>query len=236
MKLTALFSGGKDSVYAVYSAQKEHEIACLVSVISENPHSYMFHTPNIKLVEKLAECLGIPIITEPTIGKKETEMGDLRKAVERAVREYRIEGIVVGALASQYQFENVKAMCNDLNLELVSPLWGVSQDKYMKELVRDFKVVIVGVAADGFSRRWLGREIGKEALEELKSLVRKHKISIAGEGGEYESIVLDGPNFRKRMEIVDAMPEMDSAHSGILRINEVKITDKEKRSLKGKVG
>jgi ABC transporter with metal-binding/Fe-S-binding domain ATP-binding protein len=235
MKLAALFSGGKDSTYAVYLAQKEHDVKCLISVISENPNSYMFHTPNITLVGKLAECLGIPIITQATEGKKELEMKDLRKAVEKAIKDYKIEGIAVGAIASKYQFNNVKEMCADLKLKIFSPLWDVSQENYMEKLVKDFKVMIVGVAADGFSDKWLGRIIDNNALDELKALNRKYKISIAGEGGEYESLVLDGPNFRKRLEIVDSAVEMDSANSGVLRINKVKLVDKEKMSLKGMV-
>ncbi len=226
MKLAALFSGGKDSTYAVYLAQKEHDVKCLISVISENPNSYMFHTPNITLVGKLAQCLGIPIITQATEGEKELEMKDLRKAVEKAIKDYKIEGIAVGAIASKYQFNNVKEMCADLKLKIFSPLWDVSQDEYMEKLIKDFKVMIVGVAADGFSDKWLGRIIDNNALDELKALNRKYKISIAGEGGEYESLVLDGPNFRKRLEIVDSAVEMDSANSGVLRINKVKLVDK----------
>ena len=106
----------------------------------------------------------------------------------------------------------------------------------MEKLIKDFKVMIVGVAADGFSDKWLGRIIDADALRELKALNRKYKISIVGEGGEFETLVTDGPNFRKRLEIVDSAVEMDSENSGILRINEVKLVDKEKRSLKGRVG
>ena len=81
MKLGVLFSGGKDSTFALYKKMKENEIACLISLVSENKESYMFHTPNIHLVEMQAEALGIPLMLSETKGIKEAELKDLKKAI-----------------------------------------------------------------------------------------------------------------------------------------------------------
>ena len=83
MKCAVLFSGGKDSTYAAYLTKKyENEISCLISIISENPESYMFHTPSIKKVKKQAEIMNLPLITQKTKGKKEEELNDLENAIK----------------------------------------------------------------------------------------------------------------------------------------------------------
>ena len=74
-KLGILFSGGKDSMYAAWLAKKEgYEISCLISIVSENEESYMFHTPSIRRVEEQAKSMGIPLIIVKTKGKKEKEL------------------------------------------------------------------------------------------------------------------------------------------------------------------
>ena len=91
MKLGILFSGGKDSCYAAWrEKQKGHELACLISIISKNPDSYMFHTPNIELVDMQSKAMGIPLIEQVSEGKKELELKDLEKAVLKAKEKYHI--------------------------------------------------------------------------------------------------------------------------------------------------
>ena len=80
MKLAVLFSGGKDSTLAAWLAQKEgHELSCLISIISENKHSYMFHTPSIEKTKAQAQAMDIPIIVQETKGEKEEELKDLQE-------------------------------------------------------------------------------------------------------------------------------------------------------------
>jgi diphthine-ammonia ligase len=74
MKLGVLFSGGKDSCYALFKAGKEHEIVCLITMASDNPDSYMFHTPNIEMTKLQSEALDIPLISGRTKGEKEEEL------------------------------------------------------------------------------------------------------------------------------------------------------------------
>ena len=96
MKLAALLSGGKDSLYAAYQCNA-HEIKYVISVISENPESYMFHVPNIHLVEEQASLMGIPYLQAQTKGEKEKELDDLRAVLQAAC----IDGVVTGAVASR---------------------------------------------------------------------------------------------------------------------------------------
>lgn len=128
MKLGVLFSGGKDSTFAAWLAKKNgYEIACLISIISENKESYMFHTPSVSKTEKQAEAMEIPIIIRKTKGEKEKELNDLKKAIKKAKEKFKIEGIVTGAVESVYQASRIQKICNELNLECFNPLWQMDQ-------------------------------------------------------------------------------------------------------------
>ena len=101
MKLGVLFSGGKDSAYAAYIAKQHgHDITCLITIVSKNPHSYMFHTPLINNTKKQAKRMHVPIILRKTKGIKEAELEDLEYAILEAVEKHKIEGIVTGAVES----------------------------------------------------------------------------------------------------------------------------------------
>ncbi len=202
MKLAVLFSGGKDSTYAMYLAKKQGEISCLISVFSENKDSYMFHTPNIELVKKQAEAMNIPIIIQKTKGEKEKELVDLEKAIKSAVKKYNINAIVSGALTSDYQRLRIENICKKLNLKSITPLWHKDEISYLKELVNaKFKIMIVGVFAYPLNQSWLGRIIDRQVIDEVQILREKYRIHPAGEGGEFETFVLNCPLFRKELKI-----------------------------------
>ena len=203
MKLGVLFSGGKDSTYATYLAKKQgHEISCLISLVSENPHSYMFHTPSISATEIQARVMNIPIITIKTHGIKERELKDLIKVIKQAIKEYKIEGIVTGAVGSVYQASRIQKICNELNLECFNPLWQRDEIEYLHELIDNkFKVMIVGVFAYPLNEKWLGRIIDHKFIAEAAALKEKYKIHPAGEGGEFETLVLNCPLFKHGLKV-----------------------------------
>ena len=205
MKLGVLFSGGKDSTFATLLAKKEgYKISCLISVASDNKESYMFHTPSIEKTKKQAEVMDIPIILEKTKGKKEDELKDLKSAIKKAVQKYKIEGIVTGAVESVYQASRIQKICNELNIECFNPLWQKNQFELLEDLIKNkFEVIIVGVFAYPLDEKWLGRKIDKKFIEEMKKLNEKYKINPAGEGGEFETFVLDCPLFKRKLEVTD---------------------------------
>ncbi len=204
MKLASLFSGGKDSVYAAYLVKKVgHSIECLVSIVSENKESYMFHTPSISKVEKQAEVMEIPLIIEKTKGEKEIELDDLERAIVRAKEEFGVEGIVTGAIQSVYQASRIQKICDKLGLECLNPIWQRDEEKYLEELIESgFKVILVGVFAYPFDSSWLLREIDSEFISEVRELNKKYKIHVAGEGGEFETFVIDCPMFSRPLKVV----------------------------------
>ena len=203
MRLASLFSGGKDSVYSVYLAKKQgHEIACLITINSKNKESYMFHTPSIEKTRFQADSMNISLITHKTKGKKEEELKDLEHAIRHAIKKHRIEGVITGAIQSVYQTSRIQKICDKLNLTCINPLWQKDEIEYLNELLKNnFKVIITGVFAYPLNSKWLGRTIDKKFIEEIKILNEKYKIHPAGEGGEFETFVLDCPLFKKPLKI-----------------------------------
>jgi len=205
-KLGVLFSGGKDSMYAAYLADKEgYEISCLITIISQNPDSYMFHTPSVGRVKEQAEVMNIPLITCKTEGEKEKELEDLERVIRQAIDDFEIEGIVSGAVESVYQASRIQKICNKLGIECFNPLWQKGQFELLDDLIdRGFEVIVTGVFAEGLGKEWLGRKIDKKFIEEIKELNEKYGLSVSGEGGEFESFVLNCPLFGKKLNIVDS--------------------------------
>lgn len=202
MRVAALFSGGKDSTYAVYVAQQRGwDVNILVTIVPRDPESHMYHVPNIHLSPLLSDCLGIPLIQKETNGGEAEELDALRGAL----KDLGVDGIITGAVASDYQKSRVDSVCHDLGLMCFSPLWRRDQGGLLEDyLMAGFRIMIVGVAAEGLDASWLGRELDERAKEDLLSLHEKHGLSPCGEGGEYESLVLDGPNFVKRLQVEES--------------------------------
>ncbi len=209
MKLAALISGGKDSLYAVYLAEKQgHEIRYLLSMRPERSDSYMFHHPNIELTEVQAKLMGVPLLVEETEGVEEEELRDLERLISR-VRD-DVDGILSGALASNYQRKRIEGICGKFSLESVSPLWHIDPVRYWRDLLdAGFRVMVTAVAAYGLGESWLGRVIDEAAVDELKELNRKFSIHLGFEGGEAETLVLDCPMFNKKIRVVEAKKEWD---------------------------
>jgi asparagine synthase (glutamine-hydrolysing) len=203
MKFGVLFSGGKDSTYSAWLAKRRgHELACLITIFSENKDSYMFHTPLIELTKKQAELMNLPIIIGKTKGEKEKELDDLEELIKNAVKKYKINGIVTGAVASNYQAERIKKICDKLGIKCLNPIWGVNQVKLLEELIKNkFEIIIIGVAAYPLNEKWIGRKIDAGYIKEIAELQRKYRINPNGEGGETESLVLNCPLFKKKLKI-----------------------------------
>jgi ABC transporter with metal-binding/Fe-S-binding domain ATP-binding protein len=226
MKLGVLFSGGKDSVYACSRAMERNEPVCLITLVSLNPDSYMFHTPNIRRTDLLAEALEIPQLTWPTSGIKEEELQDLRSAVAEAKERYGIQGLVSGAIESVYQAVRVQRICRELDLWCFNPLWQTSQLDYLRKLLSEgFRIIICGVYAYPFDASWLGAELTHERIVKLAELQKRYKINPSGEGGELETMVLDGPIFHKKIEIRKASKSYAN-YRGRFLIEDMRLVEK----------
>jgi len=199
MKVAALFSGGKDSNYALFCAQHYGwDVAYLVSVFSTSPESYMYHVPAIELTRLAAESIGLPLVEVVTPPEPEAELIPLKYRL----KELGVDCIVSGALASEYQRRRLDQICQDIGIKSFAPIWHKNQKDYIREMVEEgFEVMITGCYAEGLDEAWLGRILDEKALSTLDRLHDKYGISVAGEGGEYESFVRYGPHMSRRVHV-----------------------------------
>ena len=227
MKIGSLFSGGKDSTMALeWALNQGYTVDVLISLNPQRSDSYMFHIPNIDKVKFQAEAMGIPLIFEPSSGIKEKELEDLERALVKAKNIYGIEGVTAGALASQYQKERVEKLCEKHNLLAFAPYWHHDELEYVQKIVDSrFETIFTGVAADGMDQSWLGRRLDQRAIEDLKKLKETNRIHICGEGGEYETMVLDAPFFKKKVIINESHINWNE-NSGHLVIDDLVLEDK----------
>ena len=218
MNVAALFSGGKDSVYSIYIAQQwGWNVTHLVTILPENKDSWMFHSINIHLTEKVAEAIDISLIKKHTKGEKEKELNDLKDIL----KDLEIEGVISGAIASEYQRTRIEKICHELKIKSFTPIWHKNQQLILRDQVdAGFNIIIVGVFAHGFDKTWLGKTINEKTINELKKLRGKFSINEAGEGGEFETLVLDGPIFRKKI-VLDEITKEWKRDSGILEVKKV---------------
>lgn len=191
-----LFSGGKDSTLAIH---KSHEagkpVELLITMVSDNDFSYMFHKPNINYSSMQADALQIKQVIYKTKGEKEKELTD----IENALVENKVTELVTGAVASVYQKDRIEKICERLSITAISPIWHIDPMDELSELSKNYEVIITQVAAEGFDKSFLGSRINEELIKKLVKINEKYRINMLFEGGEAESFVLDAPLFKKRI-------------------------------------
>lgn len=226
MDAAVLYSGGKDSTMALYKAiENGDNVKYLVSMVSDNPYSYMFHVPNIRWTHLSAKALGIPLFEGSTKGVEEEELEDLKRLL-KVLADHGIEVLYSGALYSNYQRSRIDRICREVGLSSKTPLWHVDPREYMMEIISlGFEVIVTAVAAEGLDKSWLGRKINQDLLDDLKDLNRRFGVHLAFEGGEAETFVLDGPIFKKRIRILEFEKKWFN-DSGVLEIKDAILVDK----------
>lgn len=225
MKVASLLSGGKDSLYATYVVlQHGWDVSCLVSIFPRRADSWMFHSANIELVRMIAEVMNIPLVVRETAGEKEKELEDLKKALQ----DLDISGVVSGAIASDYQRERICRVCDELGLKCFVPIWHKKQDDLLRQQVKaGFKIMIDQVSAEGLGKEWLGRVVDESNVEEFIGVCMEHGINPSGEGGEFETLVLDCPLYREKL-VIEGMSVVWYGDRGYCRIEKVR---REKKSV-----
>jgi len=216
----ALVSGGKDSIYAMYIAMQHGiEIKRIVNIIPEE-FSFMYHFPNVHVVKLISEAIGIEI-DQYRISDNPDELKDILSNYEEKV-------IVSGAIESDYQKTRLERISTELNKIHYSPLWRKDPFLLLNELIiANFRTIFVSISAEGLDERFLGREINIDMMKTLRSLNEKYKIHPSGEGGEYETLVLDCPIFRKKIKILKSEIILRGNY-GIFDIKEAILDEKNK--------
>ena len=228
MKLASLYSGGKDSNYSIFEVQRlGHDVLCLVSIIPEISDSLLFHFPNIQLTQALAQAIDLPIRNfQSSNSRLENEMSVLENALSTVKDEFGIEGIVHGGISSMFQKRNFEKVCDGLQLSVYSPLWNLNPSNYLHQLIDEkFKITIVGVSALGLGKEWLGITLDRDNVKTLESLSRKYGFNLNFEGGEAETLVVDCPIYKKKLEIKEGIVKW-FGDNGIFEIIDYELIDK----------
>ena len=223
MRLACLFSGGKDSTYAIYLAKKQgHDIVCLLSIFPKSEESHFLHHPNLKWTKLQSESMNIPQLTiHSSSDETKDEIIAIEKLLQNAKKEFHIDGLIHGGIKSKFQKEKFETLCLKLNLISIAPLWETNAIEYMNKLIdSNFHFMMITVSSDGLDEQWLGKLILKSDIEVLNNLSNEFGFNLNFEGGESETFVINCPLFshsikinqfiknwdgyRGRFEIVDA--------------------------------
>ena len=224
MKVAALFSGGKDSVFALWCAQMQGwDVDSLVTVIPESQESWMFHFPGLTWTKLQAQAIGLPQSIITTKGEKEQELSDLALGLEQLKKSLGIDTVVSGAIASEYQRTRIDNVCEKLGLNSIAPLWHKNQEQLVREQVESgFQIIVTACNALGLDEKWLGKKLDASDLPRLVALRRKYGLNVAFEGGEAETFVLAAPMFKVPLTVVRSTPHW-RGDSGYLELEEVQL-------------
>ena len=212
MKLASLFSGGKDSMYAIALAQKQgHEIKCLLSIFPKSDESHLLHHPNISWTKLQSKSMNIPQLTiVSTSEQTDDELSVIENLLKLAKEKFQIEGIVHGGIKSKFQKDKFQMICSKLNLTVIAPLWGTVPEEYMNELIDSgFDFILTTVTSDGLNDSWLGKTISKSDVISLKNLSEKFGFNLNFEGGEAETFVINCPLFTNSIKINEFQKQWD---------------------------
>jgi diphthine-ammonia ligase len=200
MTVTALVSGGKDSIYSAYLADTQgRTVDELVVLRPTDPESMMYHTPNLDLVALQAEAWGKAFRSVDVPGTGDAAELD---ALERAISG-GAGWVVAGAIASSYQWSRLLAVAGRVGRPVFTPLWRKSPGRVVREeIAAGLDIRLVHLAAETLGPDLLGKRLDGSQLEELERRSAKVRATnVAGEGGEYETLVVDAPFFRSRLEL-----------------------------------
>ena len=230
-----LFSGGKDSSWAVYQALEAGLNVDRLLTVHPSDNSYMYHVPETQLARLAAESIGIDLVeVEPgdleatdavdSAAQGDAELEPLEAALVDLSDEVDLAGVTAGAIESEFQTSRIQGMCDRLGVDLFAPLWQRDPEQLAAEMLdAGFEITILQVAAYGLDESWLGRTLDADAIDELRELNDEYGVHLLGEGGEFETFVTNGPHMSRR---VDLEYETEwNGDSGRIRITEARLVD-----------
>lgn len=209
MGYIASWSGGKDSCLACYKAiQQGLQVSYLMNFINAEYKRVSMHGVKAELIQKQAESIGLPLIQkEVTSGTGSNYENVFKETIKSAIRNSPsvIRGLICGDIYLQEHKTWLEAKCKELGIELIEPLWGMRTEEIMSEFIRSgFEAIVVSARPiathpqTGMNKEWIGHRIDTDFRRYLKT---RPYLDLCGEGGEYHTFVLNGPLFKKKIEI-----------------------------------
>lgn len=226
MDVAILYSGGKDSTFAIeYALEKNWNIKYLISVKPNRTDCYLFHFATVELTKQMADIMGIKhIYTTCTEADPEKEALIVKKIVE----ENPVDSVILGGIGLQEtQIKSIRDALFPLGVDVFASHAGYDHIKLMKEMIRKgYDIIITEVAAEGLGNNWLGERLTLENIDKFIKNAEKYGFHPGGEGGPYNTLVVDGPIFSKRLEILSFDKVMDGEFNGYVEVKESRIIDK----------
>ena len=200
MTVTALVSGGKDSIYSAYLAETQGwPVDELVTVAPEDPDAMMFHTPNLDVVPLQARAWKK---AHRRIDVRGTGEGPELLALREAISGDR-GPVVAGAIQSSYQWSRLLRIADAVGRRVYAPLWRKDPARVVREeIAAGLDIRLVLLAAEPLTPELLGRRLDLGLVDELERRSREvRRVNVAGEGGEFETLVVDAPFFDSRIDL-----------------------------------
>jgi diphthine-ammonia ligase len=222
MKVVASWSGGKDSCYAYYLAQQQgHQVLSLLTMMMSEDKSN-FHMIPKGILDAQAEAMGVPLIRKTTSAA--TYEVDF-KAVLTECKANDVEGLVTGDIYEVAGHEEgwLERVCKEIGIVTVKPLWmGDTKQIYLDYLKTGFKATVVRTNKT-LSLDWLGRVLDRQFYDDILAL---GGVDPCGEGGEYHTVITDGPNLKQKIELLETEKKRLENGFGYLDIKKWKVTPK----------
>lgn len=222
MKVIASWSGGKDSCYAYYLAKQQgHQVLTLFTMMM-NEEKSNFHMIPSGILDAQAKALGMPLIKKTT--STATYERDF-KAVLSESKAQGAEGLVTGDIYEVAGHEEgwLARICREVGLKPVKPLWmGDTKQIYLDYLKTGFVATVVRTNKT-LSLDWLGRVLDRKFYHDILKL---NGVDPCGEGGEYHTVITDGPGFNNKIELLETEKKRLDNGFGYLEIKKFEITPK----------
>lgn len=222
-----LYTGGKDSVYALHIARRNgFDVCALISIIPHYEHSMLYHKPPYYGIVAQAHSMNIRL---ESIGlyEPDREVDALRALISRVVRKYGVKILVTGAVKSKYQYRVFENIAREAGLTLYAPSWGVDEESYMRDILRSgIEFILISITSMGIPMDLLGKTLTINDLERLVKNSRRYGFNLSFEGGEAETFVVNAPFFKYRVHLEGEI-EVVSEFEGYFRIHRVSLLKKQ---------
>ena len=235
MDVAILYSGGKDSTFAIHHAKRKGwSIKYLISVKPTRKDCFLFHYATVEQTKDLAKMLQIPhFYVECGVADSVKEANIIKKIVEDNQKKMKIDAVVLGGTGLQEtQLKSIQNALRPLKVDAFASHAGEEHDLVMEEMLRNgYEILITQIASDGL-KDWLGKKITKENFSQLKGDSLKYGFHIGFEGGYADTLVIDCPMFPKKFVVEDMSIIFEDDYCGHVVINKYRFEDKTKQELK----
>lgn len=235
MDVAILYSGGKDSTFAIQRAvDKGWNVKYLISVKPTRKDCFLFHYATVEHTKELAKMMGIPhFYATCRVADTAKEAGIVKKVVESNQKKMKIDAVVLGGTGLQEtQIKSIQNALLPLKVEAFASHAGEEHDLVMEEMLDNgYEILITQIASDGL-KDWLGKRITRENFPQLKKDSFRHGFHIGFEGGYADTLVTDCPMFSKRLSIENMSLIFEDSYCGHVVVNKCKMESKINPSLK----